>query len=340
MANFLALVNQLRMKMREEGNTTGFDTGQNTLVQKSLIQQSSREVLEDNEWSFMIRDDGQAFLPAEYTSAATATVTRYSTSGSFNDAEIVDTNKWVSPRRTRLVVTEDTRFPDQTYTILEITDATGQMFTLTNPYYGDSFSSSGSATIYCNEIALPTDVLLVLSVLNENEPLALVQVDKHITFDSVIPRPHGSTSGNPSTVYVGSSVVGTAFNVTQGSDTVTARTSIGMMVYPVPDSDILLRYSYQKKADALSGETDILAGVPDTVEDHIVDVAFEKALYDNVEDDSRRAIRLRDRNAARLEKLLELDEPARNRRKVLTPFGGHVQAHPNTRWDSREVPSP
>lgn len=333
------MVNLLRQKMREE-ILNDFDGSEEVKIQKLLVQQAVREVVDDREWSFQIYDDGLAYFPGLYEDADTVTATQFSTSVTFDDATVDDRNKWASPRRSRIVFPEDTKFPQQSYGIAEIQSTSSQLLTLVNPYYGDSFVATADATLYCHEMALPDGVESVVSVVDENGPLELVHVNKHLSFDSMVQRPLDATSDRPEIVYVGSTVQGTAYNQTSGSNTVFPLYNTGMMIWPVPSSDVLLRYSYQKRSTTLTDATDELVGVPLNIQDLIASVAFEKALMDNTEDDSRRAIRLRAENDERIKQLQALDAPDRHRRKAPMPFGGFAGPHPNARWDSRVVPSP
>lgn len=334
--DFLAMVNQVRRRLREQ-SLTAFDTGELTTVVKDLVNEASREVLDSHEWSFMLRDDGQAFFPGLIETDPTLSIalSKYQSSGSLWNGSFADSNRWTTPRKSTLVVTGSADLPNQTYDLTNISSSVGIPFTISNSYYGTSIAAvDGTAfTVYCNQMALPANVKQVLSVRNEEAPVRLEEVEKYIQFDSIVPRPLEGTSSKPDIVYVGSTVRGTSYN---GS---TPLQSAGIMVWPVPSSDVLLKFSYVARPDEMTTETDFLEYVPDDAEDLICWRAFEKALDSNIEDDPDRALRVRSNNEARTMRLLEADEVGRSRRRVLTPFRNSWMPGPYSRWATSPIPS-
>jgi hypothetical protein len=330
------MVNQVRRRLREE-SLVSFDSGELTVAVKDLINEAAREVLDSHEWSFMIREDGEAFFPGIHTGGNTMRITQYASTGVFFDSGITPdiTNKWTSPRRSRMVSTSSTELADQSYPLLSLTSTLNGSFVLQGKYYGSSQVTGGAFKLYANEMALPADVKQVLSVRNEDEPVRLEEVEKYIQFDTIAPRPLDSTSSKPDIVYVGGTVRGTADTAGE-----VGLLSSGIMVWPVPSSDVLLKFSYVSRPNALDSETDTLSYVPEEVQDLICWRAFEKALDSNIEDDPDRALRVRRNNETRTARLLESDEVGRSRRRVLSPFRASGWGPgPYSRWASTPVPS-
>jgi hypothetical protein len=327
---FLDMVNGVLQKLREQ-EIASFTNGNLEEVVKGLLNESMHEILEDYSWSFLIREDAQAFFPARYI-GTTLDVTNGISSGAFNDATTTSAD-WRERRRSKLIVTEDTTFPNHSYVISAISADVTQPVTLESIYRGDTIVGA-DFTLYSHEMALPETVRQVLSVRNENEPMRLVFVEKQISFDTLVPRVTDQFRDRPDVVYVG----GIMQSTVQGTDA--ANFGTGLMVWPPPSSDIVLKYSYVYRYEDMATETDVLLGVPKSVVRMIEWTAFQKSLMGNVEDDAARGRALRIENDLRISRLRAQDRPQTHHRLIPRAYGDRVHGPVNPRWETQEVPTP
>lgn len=337
---FLDLVNKLRRRLRDDtlGAFSGTD---NETDQKDLINDACREILDEYAWDFMRRRFAQAYFPGRYT-GTTLTATAGSTAGQVGaDSEIADTAKWVAPRRSRIVHTNSSQLANVSYVLDDVTNEATHDFVLEQAYRGGGASGTGNFTLYTHELVLPSDVKQVTSIRDENRPLKLVMVEKDHVFDAVSPRPLDA-SGRPHTAYVGSGIESTSYNVSNsGSGSIAATQGVGLMIWPVPDEDVVLDYTYVAQHTELVNATDTLAYVPDAVAEAIVWVALDYAMVSNIEADAVRGRTISARTQRRINRLLTAYKPQPNRRAVMQPFGGrHSNRDYTRRWEDPDIPSP
>ena len=339
---FLDLVNKLRRRMRDEP-LAAFAGTDDELENRDLLNDAASEVLDTYDWDFMNRDDGQAYFPGLHT-GTTLTVTAGSSAGQTNaDAEIANSGKWASPRRSRIVHTDSSTLPNVSYKLDDVTNEATRDFVLDGTYRGGGATGTGAFTLYCHEQVLPSSVKQVLSVVDEDRPLHLEHVDKHTSFDRVVPRALDSQADGPSVVYVGSGIESTSYNVsTGGAGAVAGQQGMGRMVWPIPEQDVLLDYSYVAQHVEMTAAADVLTYVPDAVAEAIVWVAFDSALVSNIESDGRRAVQVAGKTRQRLERLQREYSRQPLRRRVMEPFrrGGRIGLHPNHRWANKTIPAP
>jgi hypothetical protein len=194
--------------------------------------------------------------------------------------------------------------------------------------------TSGTIKLFANEARLASTVGKVLSARHEETPIRLAEVERHIAFDSLVPRDFDSFQANPDLVYVGSTVTDTAASGT-------GTQGMGMMIWPPQSARVVIHYSYQYAHAALSAATDTFAGVPNHVSDLIVDRAFLSCLTSNIQNDPERAIQVRRDFLVDLERAKSHKRRQPNRRRVLVPFGERGRRlHPNIRWTTREISAP
>jgi hypothetical protein len=331
MPTFLEMVNNLFLNLRDDQITSFGDTDR-TLAAKKLINEAAREVVNGHEWSFNLREDKVAYFPAAIT-GTTASVIKNSTIGTLNDAT-TSSVLYGRDRRTKLMFTDDTEHPNTSYPVADLSVDANQTFTLVDAYRGVTHTSGGFI-FYIHELALPADVFQVVSVRNEEGPIQVEFVEKGTQFDAVVPRVTDSLQDRPYKVYVGGTL-----RTTSIAGTGTAYRT-GMMVWPIPSDDVVLKYSYVRRADTLSDEDDELIGVPDEITDIIEWVAFQKALMGNMEDDPRRGNTLFKENEYRIKKAQSRDRPAMMRRKCMMPFVSRgLGRYAYRRWETTEVSGP
>ena len=94
----------------------------------------------------------------------------------------------------------------------------------------------------------------------------------------------------------------------------------------MPDSEVVLHYSYVYRFAALEDDTDDWTGVPQEHVRLIEQMAFEKALTSNIEDDPKRAALVRQENEIALSRLVAADQRAVHQRRLTPEIGREAVA--------------
>ena len=333
MATLLTMLNDLRALLSEEPIATISATDGLTQALILLVNKASKSVLESRTWSFDKRTDGEAAIDGpvagstvnhiagpgfivEYSAAAFAMLTPNTMAVRFN-------------------MDDDTVRPKLSYAVVNAARF-GPLLSivLSSDWLGEQgVSDTGrSWTLYTTDYILPSTVRKVLSVRDEEQPIQLYFTEDEIFTDRYSPRPLDDT-GEGKCVIVG----GTE---TASFATGSASTGMRLRMLPVPVSDTMLYYTYVYRHPAMTAATDTLVAVPGNVIRLIVDKALYYCLSSNVEADMVRARRVESKYRVDFAVAATADRTAPNRRRVMDPGGAIYARHPNSRWDSREVPSP
>ena len=336
MATLLTMVNDLRIMLREEQVTIISATDDRTQALIPLINRATKSVLESRTWSFDKRHDGVATYRGLVTGTDVACILEnpvyieYSlTALSFFSSNTL---------AVRFRVTDDTVKPGLSYRVNSAI-VVGVTFGLavTPVWSGETpiNSSTSSWELYATDVMLPSTVRRVLSVRDEEQPVQLYFSEDEIFKDRQVPRLSDET-GDAKAVVVG----GTMTTTTQTGVHAAPEKGMRMRVYPVPESDTFLYYSYVYSHPEMTAAADTLVGVPDRIISLIVDKAFYYCLASNIEADPVRAPQVMKQYRIDLELAGREDRVTPNRRGIMRPVGAHPGRHPNSRWNDREVPSP
>jgi hypothetical protein len=336
MATLLTMLNDLFGLLSEEPITSISATDARTQAMIVLLNKATTVVLESRVWSFDKRTDGEAAIGGTVSGA---TVTHLSArvmvteSGTGASAALFDPGNMA----VRFRVTDDTVRPSLSYKVVSV-NTVGVLYivTLATDWVGEQslLTASRTWTVYTTDFILPSTVRKVLSVRDEEQPLQLYFTEDEIFTDRYSPRPLDDT-GEVSCVIVGGTET-SSFEV----GTSTALTGMRMRVLPVPEDDTMLYYSYVYRHPAMTSATDTLVAVPDNVIRLIVDKAFYYCLSSNIESDIVKARRVEKQYRIDWLAAEKEDIEAPNRRRVLNPSGTLFTRHPNSRWESRQVPLP
>lgn len=328
----LQLVNQLRDLLREQRVSSVSSSNPDLLVQVGLINRAARTVLMRHPWSFLHRSDGTLFFPARVEGSGNFNQNQNFASLFLSTGSSGDAAKFTDGTvAAKVVVPGDSRFPNTSYRLTSLETSVFTQGTFSTLYRGDG--GTQDFTIYSNEARFPNTVSHIISIKNEEDvPIAFDTIPAFADFDRLFPQEALQFQEFPNEVAVGGQVVPTALGV--GS--VTA--GIGIRFYPPNSSDLVLQYTYVRRPETLSDDTDSLTGVPDEIQDLIVQVAFETANRGNIEDDPDKADRLEISNERLFRELVDADRRDIGRRRVLQPFGVSRAHHPDA-W-IRSIPSP
>ena len=348
MTTALTYINRIRVMMREETITaieTSDDLTQDLLVN---FNDAKDTILNDYRWKFRERDDGIAMFPRRYTGTSFNAT-------QFSEVVTLDSQSnhtfYLGLGASRITISTDAFHPNQSFRIVTGNTVSGNTeLELATLWLGDTGAATSPAwTTFAYEVPLPTTVGEVLSVRDEENDRQLEFVGKSIELDSVSPRLHDSF-GLPDFVYVGGTITNTIttddFSFSSGTtiqkefDTLFGgRTHTRMAVWPIPQDDLFLRYTYNYLYPDVSLTADELLGIPRLIERIIIMSAFYALLAGNAESDSIRAKEIARAIELDLAKARRVDKRTPLRRRIVRPVDSLIGQHPNVRWSSRQVPS-
>ncbi len=362
----LEMVNSVRGKLREERITTISATDFLTTEIIELINDAGSEILEGDDWEFDVRHDGRLFLPSSQTgttamfgdsfisgnpiydngaSVSLSTLEDTDSGEVFEDVDLAGFRCSGNSVRSRLLAT-GSDYPNTSWIITDVTiDASWLVLTLgSNLNLESDAAETGAWTTYANEAVLPATVKDVLSIRNEEEPLRLDFINRDLEFDARIPRPTDSFSGVPEVAIVGGTMTSTSR--TTGTDAwttisdVDARTGVGITVWPIPNTDIHLEYSYRVQHADLSADTDSWDGVPANVIRIIEWLAFQKALDSGIQNDPEAATRAERQVEKRRLRAQASQTRQPNLRRIPTSFGSRGGRNSRSRWATQSITAP
>jgi hypothetical protein len=324
MATRLELVNDIRALLREDPVPDTTDELSTALLR--IITKAARKVLSHN-WSFNIRLDGNITFEAPIEPSVpsiSAGVSQIIFSGSTTDqATLVS-------QVSRFFVSDATTYSNTSYRVISSARSGSNITMAFTPGWLDVDITNPTVKIFSTEQMLPATVKKVLSVRHQERPLRLEFVEKHLDFDAVVPRQF-DTFRDPEVAYVGANLTDT---YTTGGDVVTRP---GIMIWPPPAAKTSLQYSYTYLHPALTSDTDSYRGVPESVQDLIVDRSFLYCLTSSIKNDPARAKEVR--GDYRLEFAREVQQDVPAFRRLIPRLSGSRRRirSPWARWDDQEV---
>ncbi len=355
MADLLAMVNRMREHLRSADALTSLPTSDfETDTHVAMINGAAHDVLEGQDWSFDAVDDGVAFFYAPYTGTnldttftgqVTGEVQIDQTTASTIPVNVTGTNISAnggsagSPTGTvsRLVIEEDTKFPNFSYRVVNIDDdASSDLYDLMlEPFNrGDAFAAGGGNwTLYSNQAVVPqTAVRSLLEIRNEETPLSLEFINHIHELRKFVPRDQLMIS-RPELVVFGGHVASTT------TASATPVTGHALTVWPVPESDTMLRYSYMRNHAELSSGSDTYAGLPDRMFDIIVWRAVQLA-FSTIQRNSQQAQAAGAIFSQKLGAAIEADEKMPGRHRNMRTWDAGRSGGVKSRWGTSQVPLP
>lgn len=353
-ATLLQIVNKVRALLREEPLASIAANDIQTAALVEIVNGAMRRILDDHDWSFLVREDGILAFPEAIT-GVNVTVTAMAPTPIPNpDVTVeaaIDTDYGLLLRADthcyRFQVRGAAANPDHGNESHRVLSYGANVLTL-DQYRGlvGSFIGTADWLLYTHEAALPDTVSRVLSVRDEEQRDYLIFQHQMLDIDRMFPSPIEAT-GNPYFAVFGGTIRNTG---TSGVETAGTH-GVRLAIYPpytesfaiatltrVRYRRIYYRYSY--RFANLSAATDSLRGVPDEISELIVRRAFIDCLMSNVQMDPQRGVPM----YLHLERDLQLAQ-ARDirdplRRMVPRPFGHGLQRNTRRRWASQQVPNP
>lgn len=191
-------------------------------------------------------------------------------------------------------------------------------------------------TLFAHEYVMPSFVKSVTDVRVQGQQVTLIPVSDDNAYCYVDPAEHISDSLLE--MYVG----GNTFRYDEpppadfGGFTVTNPRQLRVMLYPTPETEYMVNYSYLYRFPQLVATTDTLEITPEAAS-ILVDHAFYKAQISQVGNDEKMGqIGMREVRRA-IHSALAADEPASRERYTVRPFGEGSRINPRFRWETQKI---
>lgn len=281
----LELVNRVLRRLRQQAVSSFADD--KALVVLDLVNAAKEDVLTARNWSEDIRHDG-VLRTNGYTDSTTTAFTNLSASSSVASLSgrvggSIASPEYAGSLITRFVyngdVTSANEASDLVGTIWRIKSwlSVGPTATMDALWTGPT-TSTGKARYFVSEYLLPDTVREIDSITHEHGiELQLDLIDPGATFGQLYPDMAGRF-GKPEIAGVGGYDTNT-YNLLGTGDYAQSDPMLRLVLFPVPDDEYRLNYSYYYNHPELSETTDTLNGVKPEVVSSII----EKATADAVE---------------------------------------------------------
>ena len=257
----LEMLNRVRL-YRRQPTTDSFATPED-VVTLNAINMAIEDVLSTRKWEFDLRHNGQLTLRSRLTDAyittnAGQTAAAITYLPAITDADVLGDY---------VVRVIPTGVEDYVSTPFRIQSASGSAgiysFIVLNTKFPET-TLTVDAVLHYSEYIMPDTVGEVVRASFKETPVRLEQADPTVRYDEMFPNAH-ETFGPPEVVAVG------GFDTpTYDSRIATPAPGLRLAVWPVPDDDYVIDYSYYYKHPELVATTDVLQGVPNAVVNDIV----------------------------------------------------------------------
>lgn len=272
----LQLVNRVHRRRRMPD--VGAFSETEDIATLNAINHAIDRMMSEQRWDFNIRTDGQIKLNALVNDCLLTSVADNSTVIVNRNAGI-DTDQSYGDFVLRIVPSGVSEYSDTSFRVVSSSDAIGGQTIFSNLEVGFPVSSTEvSCELHYSEYTLPDTVEAVIRATHEEEELQLEQIDPRIGYSELFPRKHIET-GYPRMVSTGGFSTPTYLSSLSANS---VGPSIRMDVWPIPDEDYIINFSYYYRHPELISVDDKLVGVPPVNVDQIVELAASdmKVYYD------------------------------------------------------------
>lgn len=276
----LQMVNRV-LKNLGQSDVATFTTNDRSALALEHVNQAARSLFEEQSWDWLLRHDGALRLRPSH-SGGVFTITNVETAPDSVSVAQVGVNipgtkvaNFVFDSvGAYFIYDDDAKWSNISSKIQGGFDGpTFTSFLLEHEWHSNvSIPVDLDMRIIFPEYILPTKVQTVSSVRYQQEEVTIRFIDPDTTFDRLVPAPHVE-EGPPEVIMVGGQSVHTITNFSSTTLGSPPTPSLRAFVWPIPDDDYLLNYSYVIKPDALAELTDTFPGVPESAIDRIVDDA-------------------------------------------------------------------
>lgn len=245
------------------------------VVTLNALNMAKEDILGTRRWEFDLRHDGQLITKATTSSQSIA----FSLSGTTGSAQATlynsDANtaydttpeliaqlagNWVL----RVIPTGDADYSNTAMRANSCTAVSAGLAYINLPFSLPKDLYLVDCDVIYSEYLLPDTVREVVRASIEQTPLSLEQIDPTVRFDELFPA-SASEQGAPRSFNVGGFDIGTYDSTGSVPDP-----KLRAIVWPVPDDEYIISYSYYYKHADLTTGTDTWDGIPSDIINDIV----------------------------------------------------------------------
>lgn len=311
----LELINRVLLFRRQPPISAYDSADPEHVVTLNALNMAMEDVL-SKKWPFDLRHDGQFITKASTAGrsiSSTLTVTAGTAAGTIDLVSLTASDEVIGNFVTRVVPTGNTTYSGTAFrvnTALAVTSTAAVSFPFTVP---DAMSAVAANVIWV-EYLLPDTVREVVRVSHEQNNLRLEQLSETTSFDEMIPS-LSYESGAPKVISAGGFDIGT-----YAAGSTAPAPLYRVVVWPVPDDEYVINYSYYYKHAELTDGDSTLDGVPTNTINDIVwkAVSIMKMAWDG------------DYSAAHFNDMAEAQSAA----KMVSGGGPRSKRHTVRSWDS------
>lgn len=261
----LQLINRVMLLRRHPTISSFVSSNPEHQVVLNALNMAKDDILGTRDWDFDLRHDGQLATRAikDVTFFCSAGSSFATVSGSNGGTDLF--GNYV----VRVLPTGNTEYANTAFRMNYISNPT-LGFVVLAVAAPTTFAVSTAAKLVYSEYILPDNVRSVARVSYQEEELNLDLIDPHVGFDEWVPNGHVD-SGEPRVMAIGGRDVRT-YDAT--ATTPNDEPGLRAIIWPPPDDEYVLNYSYYiNHADLVDGDS-VLEGVSESVLNQIVNVAL------------------------------------------------------------------
>lgn len=262
----LELINRVLLYRRQPTIAAYSATDPEHVVTLNALNMAKEDILGTRRWEFDLRHDGQLMTKATASSRSlspTFTGNADEAVGALIIPTITAEDELIGDFVLRIVPTGDTDYSDTAFRATSVVPTFSTATVLLPFTLPKAFSATACDLVYA-EYLLPDTVREVVRASFDQNELSLEQLDPTVEFDECIPSPH-LESGRPRVFSVGGFDRGTYD--TSGS---APNPKLRAIIWPVPDDEYLLSYSYYYAHADLTSGTSTWDGIPSAVMNDII----------------------------------------------------------------------
>jgi hypothetical protein len=190
-------------------------------------------------------------------------------------------------------------------------------------------------SLFAHEYIMPDSVRSVTEVSVQGEPVDLIPVSDESLSSIMYPDPAEHVGDNLLKFYAGGNTFRYDLPAVEGYTTVAPR-ALRVALYPTPQTQYMINYSYIYRFPHLSAPTDTLE-ITEEARDLLVDHAFAKSQLSQVGNDPEMGRIAMAENRRDVHDALAADEPASRERYTVRPYGDGGRGPSNWRWRSQTI---
>jgi hypothetical protein len=230
---------------------------------------AKEDILSPRRYEFDLRHDGQLITKATLSSrggAPTFTATAGATTATISTPTYVAADETIGNFVLRVIPTGDSDYSDTAFRAISSL-AIGSNATVNLPFAMPKTFSAVACDLVYSEYLLPDTVREVVRASYEQEELSLEQLDPTVRFDEMYPT-YNYDTGEPRVFSVG------GFDTQTYSTLSSADPKLRAIVWPVPDNEYVLTYSYYyRHPDFEDGDSELVGVPPEVVNDIVFHAA-------------------------------------------------------------------